>query len=40
MALTGLCIAVEVTTIGYYVGRLIDRQNAEKAEKKRRALGR
>ncbi len=40
MALTGLCIAVEVTTIGYYVGRLIDRQNAEKAERKRRALGR
>ena len=40
MALTGLCIAVEVTTIGYYVGRLIDRQNAEKAEKIRRALGR
>jgi hypothetical protein len=40
MALTGMCIAVEVTTIGYYVGRLIDRQNAEKAEKARRALGR
>jgi hypothetical protein len=40
MALTGMCIAVEVTTIGYYVGRIIDRQNAEKAEKKRRALGR
>ena len=40
MALTGMCIAVEVTTIGYYVGRLIDRQNAEKAEKTGRALGR
>jgi len=40
MALTGLCIAVEAATIGYYVGRLIDRQNAEKAERKRRALGR
>jgi hypothetical protein len=40
MALTGICIAVEVTTIGYYAGRLIDRQNAEKAEKTRRALGR
>jgi hypothetical protein len=40
MALTGMCIAVEVTTIGYYVGRLIDRQNAEKAERTRRALGR
>jgi hypothetical protein len=40
MALSGMCIAVEVTTIGYYVGRLIDRQNAEKAEKARRALGR
>ena len=40
MALTGMCIAVEVTTIGYYVGRLIDHQNAEKAERTRRALGR
>jgi len=40
MALTGMCMAVEVTTIGYYVGRLIDRQNAEKAEKARPALGR
>ena len=40
MALTGMCIAVEVTTIGYYVGRIIDRQNAEKAERTRPALGR
>jgi hypothetical protein len=40
MALTGMCVAVEVTTIGYYVGRVIDRQNAEKAEKKRREPGR
>jgi len=40
MALTGMCIAVEVTTIGYYVGRIIDRQNAEKAERKSRTLGR
>jgi hypothetical protein len=40
MALTGMCIAVEVTTIGYYVGRVIDRQNAEKAERKRRESGR
>jgi hypothetical protein len=36
MALTGICVAVEVTTLGYYIGRLIDRQNAEKIEKKRR----
>jgi hypothetical protein len=39
-ALTGLCIAVEATTIGYRIGRSIDRANAEKAERKRRALGR
>jgi len=40
MALTGLCITVEATTIGFFIGRSIDRQNAEKAEKKRRELGR
>jgi hypothetical protein len=40
MALTGLCIAVEVTTIGYQIGRAIDRKNAEKAASRRRALGR
>jgi hypothetical protein len=40
MALTGMCIAVEVTTLGYYVGRLIDRQNAEKVAKKSREFGR
>ncbi|MBN2465333.1 hypothetical protein JXD38_06890 [candidate division WOR-3 bacterium] len=40
MALTGVCIAVEITTIGYYIGRIIDRQNAEKVEKKRRESGR
>jgi hypothetical protein len=40
MALTGMCIAVEVTTLGYYVGRIIDRQNAEKAAAKQRTLGR
>ena len=40
MALTGLCIAVEVTTIGYHIGRSIDRSNAQKAEAKRRELGR
>jgi hypothetical protein len=38
--ITGLCVAVEVTTIGYRVGRAIDRKNAEKAAAKRRALGR
>jgi hypothetical protein len=40
MALTGMCIAVEVATLGYYVGRLIDRQNAEKVAKKSREFGR
>jgi len=39
MALTGMCIAVEVTTLGYYVGRLIDRQNAEKARRRGRESG-
>jgi hypothetical protein len=40
MLFTGLCIAVESATIGYRIGRAIDRRNAEKAEAKRRALGR
>ncbi len=35
MALTGMCIAVEASTIGYLVGRNIDRRNAERAAKKR-----
>jgi hypothetical protein len=39
-ALTGLCIAVEATTIGYQIGRAIDRRNAEKAAARLRALGR
>ena len=39
-AFTGLCIAVEVVTIGYRLGRDIDRNKALKAEAKRRALGR
>ena len=40
MALTGMCIAVEVTTLGYYVGRIIDRQNAKKAAATRRPISR
>ncbi|MBM3331092.1 hypothetical protein FJY68_04470 [candidate division WOR-3 bacterium] len=40
MALTGMCIAVEVTTIGYYIGRIIDRQNAEKIAATRQTLSR
>jgi hypothetical protein len=40
MAFTGVCIAIEASTIGYRIGRMIDRRNAEKAEAKRRALGR
>ena len=40
MAFTGLCIAVESATIGYQIGRAIDRREAEAAEAKRRALGR
>jgi hypothetical protein len=40
MAFTGLCIAVESATIGYRIGREIDRREAEAAEAKRRALGR
>ena len=39
MALTGFCITVELATIGYRIGRAIDRRNAGKAEAKRRAPG-
>jgi hypothetical protein len=39
-AFTGVSIAVEVVTIGFQMGRAIDRRNAEKAEARRRALGR
>jgi hypothetical protein len=40
MALTGLSIAVEITTIGYRIGRAMDRKKAEETEARRRALGR
>ncbi len=40
MAFTGLCIAVEGATIGYRIGRAMDRREAEEAEARRRALGR
>jgi hypothetical protein len=40
MAFTGLCIAVEGATIGYRIGREIDRRKAEEAEARRRAVGR
>jgi hypothetical protein len=40
MAFTGLCIAVEGATIGYRIGREIDRRKAEEAEARSRALGR
>ena len=40
MAFTSVCIAVESMTIGYRIGRAIDRRNAEEAEARRRALGR
>jgi hypothetical protein len=40
MAFTGLCITVEGATIGYRIGRAIDRREAEEAEARRRALGR
>jgi hypothetical protein len=40
MALTGVCMAVEASTIGYLVGRNIDRRNAEPAVKKRGDEGR
>jgi len=38
--LTGLCVSVEVVTIGYHIGRAIDRGNAEKAAANLRAPGR
>ena len=40
MAFSSLCIAVESMTIGYRIGRAIDRRNAEEAEARSRALGR
>jgi hypothetical protein len=40
MAFTSLCIALESVTIGYRIGRAIDRREAEAAEARRRALGR
>ena len=40
MAFTGLCIAVEGATIGYRIGRAIDREKAEQAAARQRALGR
>jgi len=40
MALTSLCITVEIATIGYHIGRKIDRDNALKAQKKRQPAGR
>jgi hypothetical protein len=39
-ALTGLCVAVEFSTLGWQIGRAIDRRNAEKALVRKRALGR
>jgi hypothetical protein len=38
--LTGICVSVEVVTIGYQIGCAIDRSETERAEAKRRALGR
>jgi len=38
--LTGICVSVEVVTIGYQIGCAIDRREAERAEARRRALGR
>ncbi len=38
--LTGLCVSVEVVTISYQVGRMIDRQKAKEAEARGRAPGR
>jgi hypothetical protein len=38
--LTGLCVSVEVVTISYQVGRMIDRRKAKEAEARARALGR
>jgi len=40
MAFTSVCIAVESATIGYRIGRAMDRRKAEDAEARRRALGR
>jgi hypothetical protein len=37
-ALTGLCVAVELATIGYRYGREIDRRKAREAAARRRAL--
>ena len=39
-AVTGLCIAIESATLGYQIGRAIDRKKAEEAEARRRSLGR
>jgi hypothetical protein len=38
--LTGLCVSVEVVTISYHIGRMIDRQKAKEAEARGRAPGR
>jgi len=38
--LTGLCVSVEVVTIGYQIGCAIDRRETEQAEARHRALGR
>ncbi len=38
--LTGICVSVEVVTIGYQIGCAIDRREAERTEARRRALGR
>ncbi|MBN2465332.1 hypothetical protein JXD38_06885 [candidate division WOR-3 bacterium] len=38
--LTGLCVSVEVVTISYQIGRMIDRRKAKEAEARQRALGR
>jgi hypothetical protein len=37
---TGLCVAVETGTLGWQIGRAIDRRNAETALARKRALGR
>jgi hypothetical protein len=38
--LTGICVSIEVVAISYQIGRTIDRQKAEEAEARNRALGR
>lgn len=38
--LTGLCVSVEVVTISYQIGRMIDRRKAKETEARGRALGR